>query len=370
MNLTNEKNINTPTFSVVIPAYNSQDFLEKGVNSVLNQTCDDLELVLVDDGSKDKTLELCNKFAKKDKRVKVIHQRNGGHTSARNTGLVNSTGKYVVFLDSDDWLDTDALEIFKKDIEKNNPDIIIFSVCQSVNDDNSALSNLVTDGFYKLKEDKRITENLIMSPSGDYTFPKSLSGKVFKREKVINYQLNIPKDVLVGEDGACFVFAVLSSETVSVILNKYYRCSVREDSVSRSCDKLAFSRYISLIDFYKDNLDLSNEQLLGQLQRYIVSHLYSALQFVMRSDCSKKYVRKEYKKVVSDDFIKNAIKKAKFNKIGKKMRVKQFILRYKLFFLVKPLSILTHWLVGGPNFAGNYRCKRYSGNIVRCSKIF
>lgn len=342
MNLTNSKNINTPTFSVIIPAYNSQDFLEKGVYSVLNQTCDDLELVLVDDGSKDKTLELCNKFAVKDKRVKVIHQENGGHTSARNTGLVKSTGKYVIFLDSDDWLDTDALEIFKTDIEKNNTDIIIFNICQSVNGECNVLSNLISDGFYKLKEDKRIIENLIMSPAGDYSFQKSLSGKVFKREKVINYQLNIPKDVLVGEDGACFVFAMLSSETVSVILNKYYRCSVREDSVSRSCDKLAFSRYMSLINFYKENLDLSDVQLLEQLQRYAVAHLYTALQFVMRSDCSKKYLKKEYKKVISDEFIKNAIKKAKFNKSGKKMRVKQFILRYKLFFLVKPLSILTH----------------------------
>ncbi len=342
MNLTNEKQNHKPTFSVIIPAYNSQEFIEKAVNSVLSQTCTDFELVLVDDGSKDNTLEICNKFSEKDPKVKVIHQENGGHTSARNTGLINSSGEYIIFLDSDDWLDTDALEVFKEDILKNNPDVIVFSICQSINGQCNILSKIINDGFYNLKEDKSIIENLIMSPTGDYSFQKSLSGKVFKREKVINHQLKVPKDVLVGEDGACFVLAMLSSETVSVISSKFYRCSIRNESVSHSSDKLAFDRYLSLMNFYRDKIDLSNKQLVEQLQRYAVAHLYTALQFVMRTDCNRSYLKKEYKKVISDDFIKSAIKNAKFNNSGRKMKVKQLILKHKCFFLVKPLSVLTH----------------------------
>ena len=342
MNLTNTKQKSNPMFSIIIPAYNSQDYLEKGVKSVINQTYDNLEIVLVDDGSKDNTLKICNKFAEIDNRVKVIHQENGGHTSARNTGLLNSTGEYVIFLDSDDWLDIDALEIFYKDICNKHPDIIVFSVCQNTNDSSKILPNLIPDGFYNLKSNKEILEKILMTPDGTFSFQKSLSGKVFRRSIVMEYQLKIPKDVLVGEDGACFVLSMLNSDTVSVISSKNYCCSIRENSVSHSFDKLAFERYVSLIEFYRNNINLSDNQFVEQLKRYAVAHLYTALQFVMRSDCSKKYLKDEFKKVLKNKFVKDAIKQAKFSKSARKMKVKQLILRYKLFFLVKPLSALTH----------------------------
>lgn len=342
MDLSNEKQNRSPLFSVIISAYNSQEFLEKGVNSVLSQTYEDFELVLVNDGSNDNTPEICNEFAKNDVRVKVFHQENSGHTSARNTGLKNSCGQYVLFLDSDDWLDTNALEVFHKEILKTNPDAIVYDICQQMNDNCNVLHNVVKDGFYHLEKDKYIFENLIMSERGDFSFWKSLNGKVFKREKVSKYQLKIPKDVLVGEDGACFVLTIFDCDTVSVISDVFYHYSVREGSVSHSCDKNAFSRYLSLMQFYQDNLNLSDNQLLAQLQRYAVAHLYTALQFVIRSDCSRKYLISEYKKVIDNDFIKNALKNAKFNKEGRKMKIKQLILRKKWFFLVKPLNVLTH----------------------------
>lgn len=343
MSLINEKQNHKPTFSVIIPAYNSQDFIDKSVNSVLSQTCTDFELVLVDDGSKDNTLKIFNKFAENDSRIKVIHQDNGGHTSARNTGLLNSVGEYILFIDSDDSIETNVLERIKDEIVINNPDVIVFDILQcNLDAKYSVLPNKVNEGFYNLKKDKFVIENLIMSNQGDFSFQKSLIGKCFRREYILKTQLSLPKNILVGEDGASFVLTVLECETVMVISNVFYRYTIRDGSVSHSSDKLAFDRYLSLINFYLENVDVSNNQLVEQLQRFAVAHLYTVLQFVMRSDCSKSYLKKIFRKIVSNEFVKSSIKNAKFDNIGIKMKIKQLILRHRLFFLVKPLSFLTH----------------------------
>lgn len=98
------------TFSIVVILYNSEAFVDKCVNSILNQTRGDFELLLVDDGSKDKTLEKCRSYEKMDARVKAIHKENGGISDARNTGIQNATGEYIVFVDGDDWLGEKYLE--------------------------------------------------------------------------------------------------------------------------------------------------------------------------------------------------------------------------------------------------------------------
>ena len=93
--------------SVIIPVYNVEKYLSRCIESVLNQTYRNLEIIIVDDGSTDDSLNICRRYEKKDKRIKVIHQDNGGLSSARNKGLMNSTGEYISFVDSDDWLHPD-----------------------------------------------------------------------------------------------------------------------------------------------------------------------------------------------------------------------------------------------------------------------
>jgi len=98
--------------SVIIPVYNVEPYLERCVKSVVGQTYQELEIILVDDGSKDGSGKLCDKLADSDSRIKVVHQKNQGLSGARNTGIRQATGEYVVFLDSDDeWLLSDGLEV-------------------------------------------------------------------------------------------------------------------------------------------------------------------------------------------------------------------------------------------------------------------
>ena len=97
-----------PKISVIIPVYNVSQYLHRCVDSVINQTYSDLEIILVDDGSPDDCPIICDEYSKKDARVKVIHKPNGGLSSARNAGLDIATGEYVGFVDSDDWIEEDT----------------------------------------------------------------------------------------------------------------------------------------------------------------------------------------------------------------------------------------------------------------------
>lgn len=111
--------------SVIIPIYNVEKYLKRCVDSVLNQTYNNLEIVLVDDGSPDNSGKICDDYAKSDSRIKVVHKKNGGLSSARNAGLDIATGEYVSFIDSDDWVEKDLYKVLTDIANENDVDIII-----------------------------------------------------------------------------------------------------------------------------------------------------------------------------------------------------------------------------------------------------
>ncbi|OTN87983.1 hypothetical protein A5819_000433 [Enterococcus sp. 7E2_DIV0204] len=111
--------------SVVIPIYNVEDYLEECIDSVLNQTYTELEIILVDDGSKDNSLEICKKKEQEDSRIIVISKENGGLSSARNAGIDRAKGEYICFIDSDDWIEADYVELLMEGIVDYNADISV-----------------------------------------------------------------------------------------------------------------------------------------------------------------------------------------------------------------------------------------------------
>lgn len=117
-----------PKFSIIIPVYNVEEYLDTCLESVLSQSYTDFEVVLVDDGSTDKSGEICNRWAEKDERIKVIHKSNGGLSSARNSGLDAAIGRYTVYLDSDDyWLSDDILEKISDRLAVSNAEVLVFN---------------------------------------------------------------------------------------------------------------------------------------------------------------------------------------------------------------------------------------------------
>lgn len=121
----------TPKISVIVPVYKVENYLDRCVQSILNQTYTNLEILLVDDGSPDKCPCMCEEYAKKDNRVKVIHKQNGGLSDARNAGIDVATGEYITFVDSDDWISENCIEILQQTIDKNGTKISVIDTVES-----------------------------------------------------------------------------------------------------------------------------------------------------------------------------------------------------------------------------------------------
>ena len=103
--------------SIIVPIYNAEQYLKQWLDSMVKQTLKDIEIILVDDGSKDNSSRLCDEWGEKDSRIKVCHKQNGGASSARNYGLDYATGEYICFVDSDDYLDLDSTGLYEKGVE-------------------------------------------------------------------------------------------------------------------------------------------------------------------------------------------------------------------------------------------------------------
>ncbi|MBQ7792531.1 MAG: glycosyltransferase family 2 protein [Clostridia bacterium] len=328
----------SPFFSVIVPAYNTEKLISGCIESVLSQTESDFELILVNDGSQDATPEILDAYAKKDNRITVFHQENGGHTAARNKGLAESHGEYVLFLDCDDGLEPDVLETCKQSICKHNSDIVVFGICKITGETRSFYQNLVPDGVYPhANRNETLLKQLLLSETGSFTFPKSLSGKAFRRELAEACQLSVPKTILMGEDGLSFISAVLHAETITVCSRANYLYFIREDSISHKGDRYAFQRFFTLLEYYRDQIIPLHPLMEKQFDRFVVAQLDTASRFMMRSGCDRKYFRQEWKQISSVDFIHYAIRNAEFSKTAWKLKLKQLILRYSLFGIGKLL---------------------------------
>ena len=142
-------------YSIIIPVYDSEKYLFRCIDSVLNQTRSDFELILIDDGSKDQSTDICKQYAKKDDRVKYIRQENAGVSAARNKGISIASGDYIGFVDSDDEICPDMYETLLREAEKYGTDIVICDAVTVYSDgtkEDDTLPNLPPDKIIKVKE--------------------------------------------------------------------------------------------------------------------------------------------------------------------------------------------------------------------------
>ena len=116
-----------PHVSVIVPVYNVEEYLRKCIDSIVAQTLKDIEIILVDDGSTDGSGTICDEYASQDKRVRVVHKINGGLSSARNTGIEAASAPFLMFIDSDDWVEPNFCEKPYLAAKNNNADLVLFS---------------------------------------------------------------------------------------------------------------------------------------------------------------------------------------------------------------------------------------------------
>ena len=138
--------------SVIVPIYNVENLLERCVDSIIGQTYDKLEIILVNDGSPDNSAKICESYARKDDRVRVLHKRNGGLSSARNEGLEIANGDLVSFIDSDDWISPNYFEVLYDLINKGNSDISVCDYEKIFSDNQTITNNRITTHLFSTKE--------------------------------------------------------------------------------------------------------------------------------------------------------------------------------------------------------------------------
>lgn len=314
-------------FSIIVPVYNAQKHLEQCVDSVLNQTYFNFELILVDDGSIDSSPSICDAYSNQDKRIKTIHQENKGQTSARKKGLEESIGKYILFLDSDDWIDQDTLKMSSSIIEKYTPDVLVFGWNEYRNGNYIEIDSYLKEGFYRRQDiEEKILASLLMNENGLF-FPRALWAKVYKRELIIENLNKVPEIIRNGEDMCCVVNTILHADSLYICKNQMYMYRIENESLSKSGDEFAFKRCKVMANFLNETI-IENETLKEQYNRLLVQQMYSAAVRIHNAIGFNKRFIEEYKELVSDSLCKEAINCAYFSKENRKLRMKQRILKF------------------------------------------
>lgn len=220
-------NLEHPYLSIIVPIYNTEKYLRKCINSILNQTYRDYELILVDDGSTDSSPAICDYYAEKDKRIQVIHKGNGGVTSARKVGLTVSCGEYISFVDSDDWMEADFYFILLSHVQETQAEILVASGYQKEEVIGHKVQNQekhvkLRHGVYRQWEVKKLLEKDKIAPP--------LWRKVYKRELISKNIWLIDNHVCIGEDKLCSYACMLDAGSVVIQKNCLYHYVQREDS--------------------------------------------------------------------------------------------------------------------------------------------
>lgn len=197
-----------PLVSVIVPVYKVEKYIERCVESLLKQTLQDIEIILVDDGSPDNSGIICDKMQAADKRIKVVHKSNGGLSSARNAGLQIATGEYVGFVDSDDDVELDMYEKMYTIAKHENVDFVMSDYMRVLESGKVYLKTLeIASGRYdKEKIRKEIYPQLIMGENLDYGPLLSVWHCLYRKEFLDKYQLHFDEEVRWSEDNIFSAF--------------------------------------------------------------------------------------------------------------------------------------------------------------------
>ncbi|WP_051199903.1 glycosyltransferase [Butyrivibrio sp. FCS006] len=289
-----------PLVSIVVPIYNVENFLEKCLTSIAGQSYRNIEVIMVDDGSKDNSADIAKKFAVNDDRFKYYHQENAGLSAARNTGINNATGEYISFIDSDDWIDSDFVKKLMEAIIAHNADL---AVC----------------GYYK-EEDKieaiGYDSEMILSRTAamsvfEVIFPKEYSlmviacNKLFKKSIFDNVKF---KEGRIHEDEYTMHRIIDASSIVVTIPDVLYHYMIRANSIT-GANNIEDLRHFDIIDAHRDRVKCCRQQIYSDFYRLIVYSLFEEIICLMltydNETFDKYHLNKLFRRIMLKECIKH-----------------------------------------------------------------
>ena len=336
-----------PQVSIIVPAYNVENYIERCLNSLVNQTFKDIEIITINDGSTDKSLELINKYVKEDIRVSVIDLGDEGVSYCRNLGIEKANGKYIMFVDSDDWIDSNMVEAMYKKAEENKLDLVMCSYIREFKDHSKEkIFNLPEEIIYK--EDKvknELLRKLVGPVKEELSNPEMLDalgtvwGKLYRTDILKENKIKFVdlKEIGSAEDTLFNIFTFNYLKKV-MFLNKpmyhYWRDNPKSVT-SQYNSKLkeqrkVFFKYIS--DFIKEN---NFEQVFEEALNNRICTSVLGLGLI---ECSKnnKISRinkiKNIKKIINEEYIRNAYKNLELKYFSIHWRVFYFFIKNKMSF--------------------------------------
>lgn len=311
--------------TMVVPVYKVEQYIDKCINSLINQTYKEVEIILVDDGSPDRCPEICDQYAQEDKRIKVIHKTNGGLSDARNVGLKEATGEYVLFVDSDDYIQEDTCERFVSIMGNNRPDIVVGNAYR-------------LEGNKKYSMEHKLNTNGKMIEGIDY-LKEELKGKsmymaawlnLYRTRFLLENKLQFSVGLL-HEDEDFTPRAFLKAKAVIGTNLFFYNYMIREDSITMKKDLSKNGLHIIKIchKLDKEYDCIIDKELKELLKDNLVTKYLYAIQI-------GKLHKRKYKNNIDKKFLKkNVLTKRNKNKLNI-----FFISRYGYYYLNKLMKLM------------------------------
>ena len=261
--------------SVIVPIYKVEKYLKRCVDSIINQTYKNLEIILVDDGSPDNCGRICDEYAKTDDRIRVIHKENGGLSDARNAGIDIASGEYLSFIDSDDWVDENFINLLYKNIVENDADIAITGIT-CVYDDKSEDMYIPAQGCIN-----NIRALELLNETG-YVYMVVACNKLYKKKMFDN--IRYPKG-RINEDELVIHKIFYEADKICLLTDKNYYYYQRTDSIMGNLrtkdNEVSLNKYFILSErsmFYKEKelksvLYKNNKNRIGYIIYFLEIHL-------------------------------------------------------------------------------------------------
>lgn len=289
--------------SVIVPVYNAEKYLNRCIDSILNQTFKDFELILINDGSSDKSIEILNAYEKIDSRIKVINNENNGVSKTRNIGIGLATGEYIQFIDSDDFIDKNMFKETVEFLEVENADVIITGLFLDIESTNGIDTSIQTFENCISRNSKDIAKKLLTRLNGTYI--NSPVNKLYKRNIILENNILMDESINLGED-LIFNLAYLSYCDCVIFNDKcyYHYCMKNEENLTAKYRKDKLDLMEVLYNECKQfllNANL-NEEYIKVLNSIFIKWMYYCYIDLNSSDCNLTF-KEKYR------YIKYSIKK-------------------------------------------------------------